>query len=322
MAKSIVSGQRVRWSARTLNNLLSLIDKNARKAHSDSAAPPRPGASIMSGTVMVFNTGSPVDRGGVLGIDDIYLSPDDNESDFLRRPILSCSTPTVDDHEGCFVVAAAAIGTNCSGPAYVAGMAPVKVNLNDPDDCFADVSDNENGYLESADSGGAQILWNADVAEEAENNIVWALVRIGGSGGETAMEVTHRMEFDIRSDDGNLTFDSRDWRLRPLAVTLLTFSDPDYAVNPNESFYSHSSNAVPVRGAWYGDDLAPGSGWETVCLTSRGMATMYVQIDRATGNLRWSWTGLSNLPYNMTQIVRIDAGDAVPSNSDSTPIPS
>ena len=85
--------------------------------------------------------------------------------------------PAAADHIGNFVIllepAAGEIGRAC-----ISGVCPVRVDVNDEDDQFADVKDGEATMLESAPTGSARIIW-----KESGTGTKWAVVRLGGGAG-------------------------------------------------------------------------------------------------------------------------------------------
>jgi len=137
-----------------------------------------------SGIVLVRNdSGSDVGRFAVLGIDSPVITPTDNADEFKNRVALAGVTPTEASHWGAFVVTLEPIAAGEIGRACAAGVCPAKVYVTDTTHAFADVSDGQAGYLASAETGAAQILWR-----ETGTGEVWAIVRLGvpaAPGGTT-----------------------------------------------------------------------------------------------------------------------------------------
>jgi hypothetical protein len=108
------------------------------------------------------DSGTDVDRFGVLGIDEPIILPDENENEFAMRVALKCVTPSAggsseDDNRGRFVICAEPIANGKIGRAFIAGV------------CACKLQDN---------SGSAVVLWK-DESSGGE----WAIIRLGGGGG-------------------------------------------------------------------------------------------------------------------------------------------
>ncbi len=132
------------------------------------------------------NSGSTKTRFDVLGIDDILITPSDNVNAFSNRFPLIGVTPTT-DHAGRFCVLLEPLEDGKLGRAVVVGVVPARVYVNSYTDTFCDVVATKTVGSESTSlssgSKGAQILW-WEAADQGDNGtIVWAVVRLGGSGG-------------------------------------------------------------------------------------------------------------------------------------------
>lgn len=169
--KPITSGDVLRPSARVWNRLMELCRRG------DDISPGNNSRIITAPTIPVRNdTTSGISRWQILGIDGPVITPTDNESEFAHRIILSAVAPVAPDHEGRFVIAAGAIPAGGVGQAYVSGVCPVKVNVTDEVHRFADVADGVTGYLATASTGAAAILWR-----ESGTGEKWAIVHLSGA---------------------------------------------------------------------------------------------------------------------------------------------
>lgn len=168
-------GDPLRIHAPTWNAIL-----DATRAH--QAGRRRAGASPTTpiddpNLVLVKNaSGSDVARMGVLGIDGVLFSEADNSDGFKNGPVLLGDTPDVTVHAGRFVVTVEPIADGKIGRARVAGLTPVKVNLAEVGDEWAEVEDGDATRLLSGPNGSARLLWLASPTGTGEQ---WALAQIG-----------------------------------------------------------------------------------------------------------------------------------------------
>ena len=129
------------------------------------------------GIIYVKNdSGGDRDQFAVLGLDDIVISPDDNEREFRSRVVLSGKTPAKESHLGRFCVLAEPMKSGRIGRAFVDDICQVKLNVprEDEEPRFADIKDGQTGNLEAAVYGSATILWR-----KGGTGVQWAVVRIG-----------------------------------------------------------------------------------------------------------------------------------------------
>lgn len=120
------------------------------------------------------NSGSNVDRFGVLGIDGPIITPSTNLDEFKLRIYLSGTTPSSSSHKGKFVVCRDAIPDGDTGKAWIAGVCPAYVNINSTSDETCDVKDSNASQLDSTNGGSAQILW-----KDSGTGPLWCLIRFG-----------------------------------------------------------------------------------------------------------------------------------------------
>lgn len=180
---------------------------------------PIPG--VMPGQLVLVKNNSGADRArfNVLGIDEVLFDDGDNLAEFQNHPALVCSTPDTDDHIGRFVVLAEPIRSGKIGRAYIDGICPVKIHINNMAHLYADIIDAQAGYLGSADHGAAQILWwNDDAAQ------VWAIVRFSPPSEQSAMDGGRMFACLVWQDggttDGDATHEcNRTYKARTLDAT-------------------------------------------------------------------------------------------------------
>ena len=129
--------------------------------------------------VLVENTsGHDLEAFDILGIGDAidgaWPTPDDNLAAFCEAPVLKGELPAA-GHAGRFVVVLVPLAKDAIGPAAVAGVVPVYVNVQDADDWWADVEAGEHTTLLSGISGTAQLLYKSD----SGTGPMWCLARLG-----------------------------------------------------------------------------------------------------------------------------------------------
>ena len=171
--KKVMPGDRLKIPARTFNTFIDAArDFQERQRGQGRDAK---GDAPRGGIVLIKNaSGADVGRCAVLGVDGVLFSPDDNENEFAAGNAVLVGVTPAADHRANFVVTAAPIAADKIGPAYVFGVAPVKVNVQDEDHGFAEAAEGMTDGLKSAAIGSAAILW-----KKAGTGSQWALVRLG-----------------------------------------------------------------------------------------------------------------------------------------------
>ncbi len=195
--RKVRTGDPLRIPANAYNAFVDAAAAHRRSAFGQSHTLPRITAADRD-VVLAFNgSGSDVDAFSVMGIDGVYIEPDENLSEFQQRPCLSVTTPSLADHYGQFVIVLEAIPASACGRAVVTGITAVQVNVTDADHRYADISDAEPGYLASAEIGAAEILY-----KPAGTGVLWCLVRLGVKPAELAPDGDEGMVLQIRDVDG------------------------------------------------------------------------------------------------------------------------
>jgi hypothetical protein len=128
---------------------------------------------------MIYNnTGSDQSICAVVGIDEPYVTPDDNLSGFKSRFILKGVVPDEDDHAQKFAILREPIPAGEVGRGVIVGTTPVLMQVEDEGDTSGTVIDGDTSKLISGNGGFANILW-----KQSGTGDKWAIVRLAGSGG-------------------------------------------------------------------------------------------------------------------------------------------
>jgi len=179
--RKVQPGDRFHFPAEAYNSLVDL-DRRARES---TTIIKRPVATPQKkpDTILIRNsTGSTLPRFGVVGLGSPAILPSVNLDSFTGRVLLNGVAPS-DDYKGKFAVLAEPAIDEAVVKAYVSGVFPAIIKMDDESHGFADVIDGVATYLGSAASGAAEIIWKDDVEDRDDPEIAWAVVRVGGVGG-------------------------------------------------------------------------------------------------------------------------------------------
>jgi len=170
------SGQPLRIRAGTFNTMVDAAKawKSGRAGYGSTAAGYRPPDTDV---VLVENdSGGDRDRFDILGVDDVIISPTDNEDEFANRVMLSGTTPNPATHLGRFVVLLEPIADGEIGRASISGVCPCEIDVIDSAHAYADINpDSGDRYTPaSRQFGSAEILW-----KESGTGTKWAVLRLG-----------------------------------------------------------------------------------------------------------------------------------------------
>jgi hypothetical protein len=171
----VSSGQPFRMKAATFNSFVDAARDYQERANNTASA--QRVADTKSGIVFVRNdSGSDQDQFAVLGLDDLVIKKEDNESEFRSKVVFSGKTPDEKKHRGKFDILKEPLKAGAVGKGYVDDVTPVMLNVPDEqEECrFAAIEDSQTGYLKAAMYGSATILWR-----EGGTGTQWAVVRIG-----------------------------------------------------------------------------------------------------------------------------------------------
>jgi len=142
-------------------------------------------------TVLVKNSsGGDLGRFSILGIDDALWDPTEQPGQFQSQEALQLvligDTPALADHLGRFVILAGPIAAGAIGPAWLDGICPARVDVDDADHPFCDIKDASTGALQSGFAGGARILWKPAGTGDGK----WCYIRLGDPGAQTIQHAT------------------------------------------------------------------------------------------------------------------------------------
>lgn len=166
--KKVRRGEAFRISASTYNALLDAATAYHRRAH-DLGAPSKP-RSIRTGAVLVQNqSGSALDQYAVVELGSPIILPTENEQAFRARVTFKVTTPG--DSPGPMAILQEPVAAGGVGRAIVFGVTPVRLKVTDESHEYAEVTPSESGYLTSAPTGSARVLYKEEGTEE-----VWAIV--------------------------------------------------------------------------------------------------------------------------------------------------
>ena len=178
------------------------------------------------------NSGSDVDRGRVLGIEDGWII-DTSEESFIwdAEPTFICITPDEAKHWNKLAILHDPIENGEVGYAFVGGTTIARLFFNNPSENlwhgYADV-DNGQSRLRTHPSGSWQILWHEPVAGTTPTE-VWAFVRHVG---------IHQREL----------FGTADVNIAPSGSGGVTVSTPFTAVSETlTGHYSHFTNGGQIN---------------------------------------------------------------------------
>jgi hypothetical protein len=180
MLEHVQPGQPLRIPAPDWNAMTDAA--RADRARRASLSGRLPGERRTDSTVILVRNDSGADllQYDVLGLGkgtaDVLPTPDDNEDAFLNgSPFFLGALPDEDVHAGRFCIILGALPKGRIGPAAIAGVVPIYVNVQDADDWWADVDDGEHETLASGTSGTAQLLYKA----AGGTGNMWCMARLG-----------------------------------------------------------------------------------------------------------------------------------------------
>jgi hypothetical protein len=123
-----------------------------------------------SGVVIVRNqSGSALDQFAVVELGNVIIGPSDNEQEFRSRTTFDVTTPA--EEPGTMAILQEPIAAGGTGRAMLFGVTPVRLDVTDETHEYAEVTPSEPGYLTSAATGDARVLYKEDGTGE-----VWAVV--------------------------------------------------------------------------------------------------------------------------------------------------
>ncbi len=223
--RKVARGETLRVPADTWNTLIDVARSHRQRELSQGVN--AGGLRTSTGIVTVRNTsGADQDRFAVMGLSGIVIPPADNELEFQSRPAFDVVVPT-EDHSDSFVILTEPVAAGRLARAMVAGVTPVKLDVQSEDDQYAVAKAGETAHLETG-SGSARILW-----KESGTGLKWGVVLFPvGQAQLTAFAVfdgnrtNTRYTGHIKNDGGSLGD----------AVQFMFLNDPGVAdlLDPND----------------------------------------------------------------------------------------
>ena len=258
--KKVQTGQPLKIPAETFNAFLDAArDFRARQQSRETQSQP---TFRQSGIVKVKNS-SGADRGRfeILGMDRPIFTPTDNLDTFQNEVTLVGVMPDGEKHLGRFCVLLEPLKTDAIGLAVIAGVCPVRVNVHEESDTFAEIKDGEATQLKSGGSGSATILWK----ESGTGENKWAVVRLGNP--QPLIRKAEMIDTLRQGDTGSakawlLKYEDDQWKRTDKQIDL--WGDQGFrgvAFGKTEDvdvgdkidvYYSHEANQwYGVVGGWY-----------------------------------------------------------------------
>lgn len=167
-------------SAESFNTIIDAVYAFQRRQHNQERHPTRD--FRQTGIVLMRNdSGAACPRFGVLGIDGPLITPTQNENEFANRVALKGVTPTA-LHAGRFGVLMEPAAAGAIVRAYIVGICPARVKVENIGHGFVDIAPDMADYLATCEAGAGRLLWR-----DAESGVTWAIVALSaGAGGATA----------------------------------------------------------------------------------------------------------------------------------------
>ncbi len=186
------------------------------------------------------DSGEDRDQYDILGIDDILITPADNEDEFKAYPALK-GVAVEDGHVGKFAVLQEPVKKDVGDlpKAVVHGLTICRIDYT-PGDEFADAKPGDCTQLKSGSSGAAQILYVDAGDNNAGGEGCLALVRLGNRAPAAAKHVGPAMVRKLTLDGEQVW--GADFSLWPTASSFLNVKMSDIVV-ANETVYVITSEA-------------------------------------------------------------------------------
>jgi hypothetical protein len=175
-------GDPIRLAASQINGLNRLLNLNAGFSSPTAAEQPTPYTWVMAKN----NTGSNVERWGVLAITGMDITPGSSQTataQFEQLPVVAGGTPS--DTTTAWCVAVEPIAAGKVGRVAVGGCVQVKVEVADSSHVFVRCK-SSSSELKSTDNGEGLILW-----KQGTGTGQWAIVRLGNGRGTQIDVVTN-----------------------------------------------------------------------------------------------------------------------------------
>ncbi len=237
--KRVQNGDEVSLSANAYNAWCDAAeDLQSRRMSQTGVA--RPERRVPDVVLVRNDSGADVDRYGILGIDGPIITPTDNLDEFKNRVTLKGVLPT-SAHADAFVVLLEPLADGVIGEAIISGVCQVQIDVASAADttCGADVDDT--AKLKSG-AGSNSILW-----KESGTGTKWAVVRIGGGGGN----ILKLAKLNAALSAGS-SCQASVWEGDPLADSGDDLTVNDWLLGTGESLDSGTKVVILlVSGNWY-----------------------------------------------------------------------
>ncbi len=183
--KKVQPGQRLEIPAEAYNAFLDAA--RAVREHKQFGTEASP-FFRQSGLVKVKNaSGSDQARFAILGLASPIIPPGDNETEFKRQVTFQGVIPVQHDHAGRFAVLLEPVAAGKLGPAVLAGVVPVRLQV-DPAHLYdyAEIIPGNTTRLRNTPHGSARVLW----VEDTGSPVRWAIVRLDSGDAQAHVLIT------------------------------------------------------------------------------------------------------------------------------------
>lgn len=176
--EKVRSGEAVVIKASTWNSFVDAANFAKEQRQNQFGKSVKSGVS--AGIVLVKNVESePRERFSALVLNDIAITPNVNEDEFLSCTPVFIGQKMTEEREGKpYAILLEPLAKDQIGRAMVLGIVPAKVTIRDSEDQYAvPVPGSSTGALQSDSTGVARILWKAGGSSSQ-----WCLLQLGGAG--------------------------------------------------------------------------------------------------------------------------------------------
>lgn len=177
--KTVAAFQPLRISAPAWNELMSMARERKARALSGRGGLDDSGLNRQTCAYVRNDSDTDAPMNGILELDGVAISPDDNEPSFRDSPTFKGKKPA--DATAPFCITLEPIPAGKCGRALFCGLSAVRLDVADTDHGFAVPSAGNVAGLVSAATGPARILFAA-----GGTGVQWAVVSIGGAAAEVS----------------------------------------------------------------------------------------------------------------------------------------
>lgn len=232
--KKVNPGQPLRIPAEAWNAMLDVV----ARSKGDSIGLGGQGFTGADSVLVRNDSGSDVDRFGVLEVDGPLILPSDNLDEFQRQTALSGITPSGTDNAVLAILWEPAADGEIAR-ATMDGLAVVQVDVTDAGHGYADANTGDTANLLSqAAASPQQILW-----KESGTGTKWALVRMGAPGGAggSIPDATRSVSGKV-----NTSNDQRfgGWKVFDALVCDTNYGGYIYFYNPADANYTDNYGRI------------------------------------------------------------------------------